>query len=127
VSAADQLAQRQIRTDVEMSVAARDGQIHFLFSERDQAGELRPTLTQNFMCGASDALTLSSLIADLAFQEDASLRIPNAQKEELVQRHRATLMDRITVMLNSQREKKTISNRSLARALVDVMSKEVFQ
>lgn len=118
---------RQIRTDIEMSVAARDGQIHLLFSERDQAGELRPAYTANMLLSAGDALTLSSLIADLAFQEDTSLRMPNAMKEELVQRHRATLMDRISVMLNSQREKKTISNRSLARQLVDVMSKEVFQ
>jgi hypothetical protein len=123
---ADHLASRQIRTDIEMSVAARDGQVHLLFSERDQVGELRPAYTANMLLSAGDALTMSSLIADLALQEDTGLRIPEAMKAELVQRHRKTLMDRITVVLNSQREKKTISNRSLAMQLVDIMSKEVF-
>lgn len=123
----DTLADRQIRTDIEMSVAARDGQIHLLFSERDQVGQLRPAYTANMILSAGDALTMSSLLADLAFQEETSLRIPEAQKAELVARHRATLLSRITVILNSTREKKTISNRSLARQLVDVMSHEVFQ
>lgn len=122
----NELGDRQIRTDIEMTVAARDGQIHLLFSERDERGELRPAYTANMLLSASDALTLSSLIADLAFQEDTSLRVPDALKEELVQRHRKTLRDRIGVVLNSTREKKTISNRSLAMQLVDIMSKEVF-
>ena len=122
----DQLADRQIRTDIEMSVAAHDKQIHLLFSERDQTGELRPAYTANFLLSADQALTMSSLLADLAFQEDTGLRIPEPQKAELVARHRATLMNRISVILNSTREKKTISNRSLARQLVDVMSHEVF-
>lgn len=124
---ADLLAERQIRTDIEMHVVARDGSVHLLFSEKDQAGQPRAAYTANFLLSASDALTMSSLIADLALQEDTGLRIPEAMKEELVQRHRKTLLDRITVMLNSQREKKTISNRSLARQLVDTMSHEVFQ
>lgn len=124
---ADQIADRVIRTDIEMSVVARDGSVHLLFSERDQAGEVRPAYTANFLLSAGDALTMSSLIADLALQEDTGLRIPEAMKDELVQRHRKTLLDRISVVLNSQREKKTISNRSLSMQLVDIMSKEVFQ
>jgi hypothetical protein len=75
---------------------------------------------------AADALTFSSLLADLAFEAESGLRMPDAQKKELVERHRTTLMQRITVVLNSQREKKTINNRSLARSLVDIMSAEVF-
>ena len=120
------IADRVIRTDISMSVVARDGSIHLLFSEQDQTGQPRPAYIANFLMSAGDALTMSSLIADLAFQEDTSLRMPNAMKEELVQRHRKTLLDRISVVLNSQREKKTISNRSLAQQLVDIMSKEVF-
>lgn len=124
---ADQLAGRVIRPDIEMHVVARDGSVHLLFSEKDQAGQPRPAYTANFLLSAGDALTMSSLIADLALQEDTDLRIPEAMKEELVQRHRKTLLDRISVVLNSQREKKTISNRSLSMQLVDIMSREVFQ
>ena len=70
---------RHIRTDITMQVVARDGQIHLLFSEADQT----PAFTSNFMLDASDALTMSSLIADLAFEADSGLRIPEAQKAEL--------------------------------------------
>lgn len=122
----DQLADRIIRTDISMHAVARDGQVHLLFSERDQAGELRPAYTANMLLSAGDALTMSSLIADLALQEDTGLRIPEAMKQELVSRHRKTLLDRLTVMLNSTREKKTINNRSLAQLMVDAMSREVF-
>jgi len=117
---------RIIRTDIEVQVVARDGEVHMLFNERDAQGDVRPAYTPNFFLSAGDALSMSSLLADLAFEADSGLKIPNAQKAELVQRHRATLMDRLTVMLNSQREKKTVSNRSLARLIVDVMSQEVF-
>jgi len=120
------LADRLIRTDISMSVVARDGAIHLLFSEQDQNGQPRPAYTANFLLSAGDALTMSSLIADLALQEDSGLRIPEAMKAELVARHRKTLLDRLTVMLNSSREKKTISNRSLAQLMVDAMSREVF-
>jgi hypothetical protein len=122
----DEIGDRQIRTDIEMSVVARDGQVHLLFSERDEKGEPRAAYTANMLLSASDALTFSSLLADLALQEDTGLRIPEAAKAELVARHRATLLDRISVVLNSTREKKTISNRSLARQLVDIVSHEVF-
>lgn len=122
------LTDRQIRTDIEMAVVAREGQIHLLFSERDQAGEPRAAYTANFLLSVGDAMTMSALIADLAMQEETGgLRMPEAQKNELVARHRAKLLERITVILNTQREKKVINNRSLARQLVDVMSKEVFQ
>lgn len=120
------MTDRHIRTDVEMQVAARDAQIHLLFSERDANGSPVPAFTSNFLMDASKALVFSSLLADLAFEVDSGLKIPEAQKAELVQRHRATLMDRITVVLNSTREKKTINNLSLARQLVDIVSHEVF-
>lgn len=117
---------RQIRTDIEMSVAARDGEIHLLFSERDQAGELRPAYTANMLLNAGDALTFSSLIADLAFEADVGLKAPAALKQELIDRHRAKLRDRLRVMLNSEREKRTLTNSQLARKLVDAMLHEVF-
>lgn len=117
---------RDIRTDIAMQVVARNGQVHLLFSE-DQGGELKPAFTSNFLLSAGDALTMSSLIADLAFEAEAGLRMPEARKKELVDRHRATLLQRITVMLNSTREKKTISNKKLAQQIVDVLSHEVFQ
>lgn len=49
-----------------------------------------------------------------------------AVKHEMMERHRYTLTKRLEVMLNSQREKKTVNNRSLARLMVDAMMSAVF-
>lgn len=123
----DALAERVIRTDVEMQVAARDGQIHLLFNETDQAGAKVPAYTPNFLLSASDALAFSTLLADLAFEAETSLKpAGDVVKAELMDRHRTKLVDRLTVMLNSARERKTTSNRGLAKQIVDVMMSEVF-
>lgn len=121
------IAERVIRTDVEMQVAARDGQIHLLFNERNQAGEAVPAYTPNFLLSASDALAMSTLLADLAFEAETSLKpAGDVVKSELMDRHRVKLIDRLSVVLNSMREKKTTSNRGLAKQMVEIMMSEVF-
>lgn len=123
----DAISERVIRTDIDMQVAARDGQIHLLFNEKDQAGESVPAYTPNFLLSASDALAFSALLADLAFEADTGLKAAGpALKAELVERHRQKLVDRLAVVLNSTREKKTTSNRGLAKQLVDIALAEVF-
>lgn len=122
-----ELADRHIRTDIKMSVAARDRQIHLLFSEDDPSTKQpRPAYTANFLMSAEQALAFATLVADLAFEADTGLKAAGpAIKAELADRHRSKLTARLSVILNSTREKKTINNRSLARQLVDVMLSEV--
>ena len=121
------ISERVIRTDIEMQVAARDGQIHLLFNEKNQDGESVPAYTPNFLLSASDALQFSTLLADLAFEAETGLKAAGpALKAELMDRHRTTLVNRLTVMLNSTREKKTTTNRGLAKQMVDTMMAEVF-
>jgi hypothetical protein len=123
----DAIAERVIRTDIQMQVVARDGQIHMLFSEPDKRGELVPAYTSNFLMSASDALVCSTMLADMAFEVETSLKpMGNTVKAELMNRHRAKLIDRLQVMLNSLRERKTTNNRNLAKQLVDEMMHEVF-
>lgn len=119
---------REIRTDIEMAVAARDRQVHLLFSEEDnQTKEKRPAFTSNFLMSAEQALAFSTLVADLAFEADTGLKPAGpAIKSELIERHRSKLTNRLAVMLNSQREKKTVNNRSLAKQMVETCLKEVF-
>lgn len=119
---------RQIRTDVEMQVVAQDRQIHLLFSEEDyQTKELKPAFTSNFLMSAEQALSVSALMADLAFEADTGLKAAGpALKAELVERHRATLSRRLEVILNSTRDKRKVSNASLARTLVDTCLAAVF-
>lgn len=122
-----ELTDRHIRTDVSMSVAARDRQIHLLFSEEDtQTKQLRPAFTSNFLMTAEQALAFSTLVADLAFEADTGLKAAGpAIKAELAERHRAKLTQRLTVVLGSRREKKAMSNGALARELVDICLKEI--
>jgi hypothetical protein len=123
----DAIAERVIRTDIEMAVAARDGQVHLLFNEQDGAGQKRPAYTPNFLLSASDALAFSTLLADLAFEADTGLKAAGpALKAELIERHRVKLTDRLTVVLNTAREKKATSNRRLAKQMIDIMLAEVF-
>lgn len=121
---------RIIRTDVYMQPVARDGSVQLLFSEKDsEVGELRPVAGNfnNFVMPASDALAFSTLLADLAFEAETGLKpAGDVVKSELIERHRTKLVDRLTVMLNSMRERKTTSNRGLAKQLVDTMLSEVF-
>lgn len=49
-----------------------------------------------------------------------------AVKHELIERHRAVLTQRLAIMLNSQREKKKVSNQALAKMLTEAMLNEVF-
>lgn len=124
---ADDLADRQIRTDVQMQVVSRDRQIHLLFSEEDtQSKQLRPAYTSNFLMPADAALRFSTLVADLAFEADTGLKAAGpALKAELIERHRRTLTKRLEVVLNSQREQRTVSNYKLAKELVEICLKEV--
>lgn len=123
----DAISSRVIRTDIEMAVAARDGQIHLLFNENDANGEKRPAFTSNFLLSASDALAMSTLLADLAFEAETSLKpAGDVVKAELMERHRVKLVDRLAVVFNSTRERKTTSNRQLAKQVVDICMAEVF-
>jgi hypothetical protein len=123
----NEIGDRQVRTDIEMQVVARDGSVWLLFNEEDRETKAkRAAYTPNFILSASDALTLSALIADLAFETDSGLKAPASVKAELIERHRKTLSDRLTVVLNSMREKKTTSNRQLAKQVVDICMREVF-
>lgn len=124
----DEIGSRQIRTDIEMQVVARDRQVWLLFNEEDrQTHEKKPAHTANFILSAADALTMSALIADLAFEAESGLKSAgSALKAELVERHRVKLVNRLSTVFNSMREKKTTSNRQLAKQVVDICMGEVF-
>ncbi len=123
----NELSNRQIRTDIDMQVVARDGQVHLLFSEEDQSKNKVPAYTSNFLLSASDALAFSTLLADLAFEADTGLKSAGpALKAELVDRHRTVLINRLSTMMNSQRENRLITNNGLAKQLVDVVLSEIF-
>jgi len=121
------LSNREIRTDIEMQIVARDKSVFLLFSRRpSDADDLVPAQTDNMVLDPETALMASQVLADMAFQADDGLKMPEAQKLALVEKHRAKLLPRLTVMLNSLREKKTVSNEQLARQALDAFCAEVF-
>lgn len=76
---------------------------------------------------AQQMINLCMGLIDYAYEQRSDLKpAGGAVKHEMIERHRRLLTQRLAVMLNSQREKKTITNRALAKQIVDVMLKEVF-
>lgn len=74
-----------------------------------------------------EAIRLGMTLIDRAYEARGDLKpADGAVKHELVERHRRTLTKRLEVVLNSTREKKTTSNRELARQVVELMLKAVF-
>lgn len=121
------LSGRAFHADIQMQIVARDKQVILLFSRKAADGDgLAPAMTDNMLMTAEDALIASQLLADMAFEIDSNLRMPNAQKLALVEKHRAKLLPRMVMILNSQREAKTIGNDALALQVLDTFCSEVF-
>lgn len=79
------------------------------------------------MSTAKAVLELCTTLADAAHAADGGLKpAGGAVKHELIERHRRTLTKRLEIILNSQREKKKVSNAQLAKLMVDTMLSEVF-
>lgn len=112
--------------DLQTTIVQRDGKVHLLFS-RDVEGELKSADTNHVLFPAATALDVGQMIIDLAFEADTGLKpLGPAAKAELVKKHREKLVPRIGLMLNSMREKRTISNSALARQIMDTVCAEVF-
>lgn len=75
-----------------------------------------------------NAITLAERIAAAAYEvREGGPPVGPALKAELADRHRRTLIRRLTVMLNSTREDKKISNSKLSQIVVETCLKEVFK
>lgn len=72
-------------------------------------------------------IDLALLLIDHVYDVRGDLKpMGGAAKHELIERHRRKLTQRLTIMLNSQREKKKVSNDLLAKQFVDTVLSEVF-
>jgi hypothetical protein len=113
--------------DLQTTIVQRDGKVHLLFS-RDVEGELKSADTNHVLFPAATALDVGQMIIDKAFEADTGLKpLGPAAKAELVKKHREKLIPRIGLMLNSMRERRTISNSALARQIMDTVCAEVFE
>jgi len=73
------------------------------------------------------AIAACMAVIDAVYEIKGDLKpAGGAVKHELIERHRATLTKRLEVVLNSQREKRTVTNAAMARGLVDIALSEVF-
>lgn len=118
---------RVFHHDIEMQVVARDKSVLLLFSRKaSDSGDKVPALTDNMILPPDVALQASQVLADMAFEADDGLKMPGAQKLALIEKHRAKLLPRLEMMLNSLREKKALSNGQLAQQMLDTFCAEVF-
>lgn len=118
----------QFNTDIDMQVVARDKAVVLLFSRipSDSTTPV-PAFTDNMRMDPETAMLAAQMITDMAFEADESIKpVGNALKASLVEKHRSVLIPRITTMLGSLREKKTLTNEQLAVQIMDRFCSEVF-
>lgn len=121
------LSDRVIHSDLEMQIVARDKTVFLLFSRKlNDSADPVPALTDNFHMPAEVALAASDKLADMAFEADVGLRMPEAIKAAKVEKHRAVLIPSIASIFNSQRENKILTNQQLAIQIMDRVCKEIF-
>lgn len=76
---------------------------------------------------AQAAIATAMALIDAVYELRGDMKpAGGAVKHELIERHRKTLVNRLTIILNDKREKFTTSNRGLSKSLVEVMLNEVF-
>jgi hypothetical protein len=76
---------------------------------------------------AQPAISAAMAIIDAVYELCGDMKpAGGAVKHELIERHRGTLTKRLEVVMNSTREKRTVSNQQMAKQLVDIMLSEVF-
>lgn len=103
--------------NVEMVIGVDKGQVIQRFKEPLMEVRYDP---EN-MISVAEAMTKAAFEA-----RDGIKPVGDALKAELVERHRMTLTQRVSLMLNSLRDDKTKTNGVLAKTLVDAMLAEVF-
>ncbi len=116
------------RPDLLMQVVQREGKVLLLFSRRHEAsGNLVAEKTDHMMLDPQGALAAAECLSTMAFEADTNLKpVGETLKASLVKAHQDKLLPRLTLMLNSQRENRTISNQQLARQMLDAFCSEVF-
>lgn len=100
-----------------MSVSVYDGKVvqHF------------PHALEWLALEADESVRLGYTLIERGWEARPELKpLDDNKKHDLVERHRRTLTKRLEVVLNSLREKKTMSNRTVAKQLVQLMLNEVF-
>lgn len=82
----------------------------------------------NFIIYEPDnARIVAARLIDCAFEADDQPKpAGDAVKAALVQRHRRTLLPRVTAILRSMREEKTKTNEYIAAQVIDAVFHEVF-
>lgn len=117
-----------IRHDLLAQIVQREGKVMLLFSRRHEAsGKLLPEKTDHYMVDPEGALLMAECLSTMAFEADTGLKpVGTALKASLVQEHRKKLEPRLAVMLNSMRENRLVTNKALARQLVDTIFSEIF-
>lgn len=117
-----------IRDDLRMQVVSRNGKVLLLFSRRHEAtGDLVSEKTDHMMLDPQGALAAAECMSAMAFEADTGIKpVGETLKAELVQKHRDKLAPRMTLILNTLRENKRISNQQLARQMLDAFCSEVF-
>ena len=103
--------------NVEMLIGQEKGQVVQRFKEALSEVRYDP----------ENAINVAEAMTRAAFEARDGLKpVGDALKGELIERHRMTLTQRVSLMLNSLREDRTKTNGQIAKQIVDTCLAEVF-
>ena len=102
---------------VEMALGIHEGRVMMRFKEP----------MSEVLFDAQNAMDVATAMADLSFEcRDAVKPAGDALKAELIERHRMTLTQRLSLVIGGQRENRGVSNGKLAQQIIDIVFAEIF-
>lgn len=112
----------------EQIIVNPEAPVHLAVSDFDSHVVLHFSRATEFVAlTPKDALALGPVLMDKAYQVSGELKpADGAVKHELIERHRRTLTRRFELVMNTQRERKRVSNPALAKQLIDICLSEIF-
>lgn len=103
--------------NVEMMVGNENGKVVVIFNEPTQRIEFDP----------QNCIDVARCMTDNAFEaRDGVKPVGDTLKAELIERHRMTLTQRLSLMLGTMRQDRLITDGVLSQRLVEACLKEIF-
>lgn len=76
---------------------------------------------------AQNCIDIAMAMTDAAYELKNGVKpVGDTLKADLIERHRDTLIPRVNMIMNSTREKKTVTNGRLSMTIIDTVFSEIF-
>lgn len=111
-----------------MTSTTQDGNAEMVIGVEDRKVVLRFKEPQQYVIfDPPNVIDVARALTDAAYEADSGLKpVGDTLKAELVERHRMKLTHRLSLMLNTLRGDKTVTNGRLAQQMIEACFREIF-